>query len=132
MSIEVQLLGGDGTGERTTANLCTPGTNVVMDGKLITQHCTNSTSKTYHGDQWVTVEVEVRGNAGHRHTSSTASTVLEYEPAPAGRPGCGRQALLIRDGDKMLSGGNISLQSESHPVEFRKVELKRLDAPAVR
>jgi hypothetical protein len=32
----------------------------------------------------------------------------------------------------MVSGGSISLQSESHPVEFRKVELKRLDTPAAR
>ena len=61
VSIEVQLLGGTGSGNRTTGNLCTPGTNVVMNGRLHTQHCTNSTSKTYHGDQWVTVEVEVRG-----------------------------------------------------------------------
>ena len=34
-SIEVQLLGGNGVDKRTTANLCTPGTNVVIDGKLI-------------------------------------------------------------------------------------------------
>ena len=34
VSIEVQLLGGSGEGERTTANLCTPGTHVEMDGKL--------------------------------------------------------------------------------------------------
>jgi hypothetical protein len=27
----------------------------------------------------------------------------------------------------MLSGGTISLQSESHPVEFRKVEIMELD-----
>src|SRR5688572_8928251 len=54
-SIEVQLLGGGERGERTTANLCTPGTNVVMGGRLITQHCTNSKSKTYRGDQWVIV-----------------------------------------------------------------------------
>lgn len=40
VSIEVQLLGGNGSQERSTANLCTPGTNVVMNGKLITQHCT--------------------------------------------------------------------------------------------
>ncbi|MFG0297090.1 MAG: DUF1080 domain-containing protein [Maioricimonas sp. JB045] len=60
-SIEEQLLGGKGTGTRTTANLCTPGTNVVMDDLLVLRHCTNSKSKTYHGDQWVTVEVEVFG-----------------------------------------------------------------------
>ena len=32
VSIEVQLLGGNGTDERPTGNLCTPGTHVVMDG----------------------------------------------------------------------------------------------------
>jgi len=53
VSIEVQLLGGNGKDPRTTGNLCTPGTNVVMDGELIERHCTNSGSKTYHGEQWV-------------------------------------------------------------------------------
>ncbi len=33
---------------------------------------------------------------------------------------------LIVNGDKMLYKGTISLQSESHPVEFRKIELKLL------
>ena len=37
VSIEVQLLGGDGKNERHTANVCSPGTNIVMGGKLITQ-----------------------------------------------------------------------------------------------
>ena len=76
-SIEVQLLGGKGTGERPTANLCTPGTHVVMDGKLFKPHCTNSSSKTYHGDQWVTVEVEVRGNKVIKHIVN-GETVLSY------------------------------------------------------
>ena len=58
VSAEVQLLGGDGTNQRPTANLCTPGTNVVMDDKLILAHCTSSRSKTYHGSPWVTVEIE--------------------------------------------------------------------------
>src|SRR5688572_23653922 len=50
ISIEVQLLGGLGDGKpRTTANLCTPGTNVVMNGSLVTRHCISSTSKTYDG-----------------------------------------------------------------------------------
>ncbi len=66
-SIEVQFLGGDGKNPRQTCNLCTPGTNVVMGGKLILNHCTNSKSKTFHGDQWVTAEIEVRGNEVVRH-----------------------------------------------------------------
>ena len=31
ISIEVQLLGGLGTEDRSSGNLCTPGTHVVMD-----------------------------------------------------------------------------------------------------
>lgn len=125
VSIEVQLLGGSGTGSRPTANLCTPGTNVVMDGKLITRHCTNSESKTYHGDQWVTVEVEVHGNAVIRHRVN-GETVMEYtQPQLDPLDGDAQKLLAGRDG-KMLSNGTISLQSESHPVEFRKVELREL------
>ena len=78
ISIEVQLLGGTGTGERPTANLCTPGTNVVMEGKLFTTHCKPSTSKTYHGDEWVRVEVMVLGSAVARHIVE-GETVLAYE-----------------------------------------------------
>jgi hypothetical protein len=43
ISIEAQFLGGAGSGERTTANLCTPGTHVEMNGELFTTHCVNST-----------------------------------------------------------------------------------------
>ncbi len=112
-SIEVQLLGGNGTDERSTGNLCTPGTHVVMDGKLITQHCTSSSSKTYHGDQWVTIEVEVHGNSAIKHIVN-GEVVLEYE-----------QPQL--DNGTMLSEGSISLQAESHPTEFRKVEILLLE-----
>jgi hypothetical protein len=46
ISIEAQLLGGRGDGTaRSTANLCTPGTNVVMNGQLETRHCINSSSR---------------------------------------------------------------------------------------
>ena len=53
LSIEVQLPGGNGRRERPTLNLCTPGTHMVMRGRLVTQHRTPSRSKTCHGDQWV-------------------------------------------------------------------------------
>ena len=124
-SIEVQLLGGDGVHKRSTANLCTPGTNVVINGKLHTQHCTNSTSKTYPGQQWVTVEVEVRGNRVIRHKID-GQTVLEYTQPQLDETDKTAQALLDAGAEKMLSGGTISLQSEGHPVEFRKIELRKV------
>lgn len=125
ISIEVQLLGGTGEGERTTANLCTPGTHVVFNGRLQTRHCVQSKSKTYHGGQWVRAEVMVLGGAVIRHIVE-GETVLEYElPQMGGRNVEGHDPEMLQEG-KLLEGGYISLQSESHPVEFRKVELLNL------
>lgn len=125
VSIEVQLLAGNGKDPRTTSNLCTPGTNVVMDGKLKKQHCISSSSKTHHLDEWVTAEVEVRGNKVVRHLLD-GEVVLEYfEPQLDDRDANAKK--LIKDGQLALSGGTISLQSESHPCEFRKVEIMVLE-----
>ncbi len=125
VSIEVQLLGGSGSGERTTGNVCTPGTHIVMGGKLITQHCNSSSSKTYHGDQWVTMEVEVRGGKLIKHIIE-GKTVMEYtEPQLDEKDADAKK--LIKNGAKLLTGGSISLQSESHPVEFRKIEIRKLE-----
>jgi hypothetical protein len=121
-SIEVQLLGGDGKNARTTMNLCTPGTNVVMNGELFTPHCTSSRSKTYHGPQWVTAEVEVRGNKVIRHLID-GEVVLEYNQPQLDSRDPHAKELSEKSGTLMLSEGTISLQSESHPVHFRKVEL---------
>jgi hypothetical protein len=121
VSIEVQLLAGNGKDPRTTSNLCTPGTNVVMDGQLKKQHCISSSSKTYHLDQWVTAEIEVRGNRVIRHLLD-GEVVLEYNDPQLDERDASA-AKLIKDGQLALSGGSISLQSESHPCDFRKVEI---------
>ena len=90
------------------------------------RHCLDSTSETYHGDQWVTVEIEVRGNEIIRHIID-GKTVLEYtEPQLDERDGYAKK-LMAAGANKMLSEGYISLQAESHPTEFRKVELQKLD-----
>jgi len=124
-SIEVQLLGGDGTNERSTANLCTPGTNVVYNGELWLQHCTNSTSETFHGDQWVTVEVEVNGGDVIRHFVNGV-LVMEYSEPQLDERDPTYAKLLPANGDKIIRKGTISIQGESHPTDFRKIELKVL------
>ncbi len=125
VSIEVQLLGGKGSGERHTANLCTPGTHVFMKDKLFKPHCTDSSSKTYNGDQWVTVEVEVRGNEIIKHIID-GETVLSYTKPQLDNKDEDAKKLIENGAPIMLKEGTISLQSESHPIEFRKVELMKL------
>jgi len=126
ISIEVQLLGGDATGERSTCNLCTPGTNVVMDGKLITSHCINSSSKTFRGEEWVRAEVLVLGDSVIKHIVN-GDTVLVYQQPQIGGGNVDDFDPAVKIDGKLLSSGYISLQSESHPVEFRKVEILDLE-----
>lgn len=121
VSIEVQFLGGLGKGSRTTGNLCTPGTHVVMKGELIKRHCTNSNSRTFDGEQWVTAEVEVHGDKTITHFIN-GEPVLTYEK-PQLDEGDATARPLIKSGQTLIHEGYISLQSESHPIEFRKVEI---------
>lgn len=121
ISLECQLLGGNGTDERSTCNLCTPGTNVILDGKFFTPHCVNSTSKTFHGDQWVKVSALVLGDSVIKHIVG-ADTVITYTKPQYD----GRDKWVKQQGFKdsaLISEGYISLQSESHPIEFRMVKL---------
>jgi len=122
VSIEVQLLGGPEEGERSTANLCTPGTHVVMDDTLLVHHCLNSSSETYRGDQWVAVEVQVYADSLIRHIVE-GDTVLEYTQPQIGGGSVAPVDSTVKVDGTLLRSGTISLQSESHPVEFRKVEI---------
>jgi hypothetical protein len=127
ISLETQLLGGLGDGKpRTTANLCTPGTNVVMDGKLRTAHCINSTSKTYDGDQWVRVEVVVHGDELVQHIMD-GTVVLEYTRPQIGGGNAAPVDPKVKVDGTPLTGGYISIQAETAPIDFRKIELLNLE-----
>ena len=125
ISLEAQLLGGTGA-PRTTANLCTPGTHVMMHDTLVTQHCINSRSATFAGDQWVRMEALVLGDSVIRHIVN-GDTVLTYTRPRMGG-GMANNALpgVLQDG-KPLTGGYIALQAETAPIDFRKVEVLNLE-----
>ncbi len=126
LSIEVQLLGGTGNGPRPTGNVCTPGTNIVMDGKLVTKHCVSSSSKTYDGDQWVEIEVIVLGDSLITHIVE-GDTVLSYsKPQTGGGKLAGYEWTGFEDGTP-IKEGYIAIQGESAPTEFRKIELLNLE-----
>ena len=136
VSLELQMLGGLGKGARHTANLCTPGTQVYMRGKLNTAHCIDSDSKTYDGDQWVTVEAIVLGDSLVHHVIE-GDTVMTYERPEVGGGFVSKQydwrAAGIDNGDYWMSrqntplgSGYIALQAESHPIDFRNVEILNL------
>ena len=126
ISLEVQLLGGLPDGKpRTTGNLCTPGTNVYFGDSLITRHCTNSSSKTFAGDQWVRVEAVVFGDSLIKHVVN-GDTVMTYrKPQMGGGSANNTNPGVLVEGQP-LTGGYISLQAETAPIDFRKVEVLNL------
>ncbi|RLD51876.1 MAG: DUF1080 domain-containing protein [Bacteroidetes bacterium] len=124
VSIEAQFLGGTGQGDRPTGNLCTPGTHVVIDGKLVEQHCISSTSKTYHGEGWVHCELVLYGDSLIHHIVE-GDTVLTYSKPQIG--GDLPEGFPLAQGTPLTSG-YIALQAESHPYDFRKVELLDLSS----
>jgi hypothetical protein len=127
ISLEVQLLGGFGTGAvRTTANLCTPGTNVVMNGQLHTPHCTNSKSKTYDGDQWVRVEVVAHGDELIQHVVE-GQVVLEYSKPQIGGGAASPTDPAVKIDGTPLPGGYLSIQAETAEADFRKIEILNLE-----
>ena len=122
ISIEGQILGGDGVNPRPTSNLCTPGTHVVIEGELFTPHCLNSNSNTYHGKQWVTADFLVLQDSLVEHIIK-GKVVLSYTKPQIGGGGVSNYKPEVKQDGKPLTSGYISLQSESHPIEFRKVDL---------
>jgi hypothetical protein len=125
--IEAQFLGGNGKDARTTLNLCTPGTHVVLQNELFTTHCINSSSATYHGDQWVKAKILVLGDSIIKHIAATDTVLVYTKPQIGGEHVINFDPAIKVDG-QLLKAGYIALQSESHPVEFRKVELFNLES----
>ncbi len=112
-SIEFQLLGAEDGSERTNGSVCTPGTHVVIDGELRTEHCVDSGGPTHHGDQWVTAELVAYGDSLVHHILND-EVVMEYTNPQ------------LEDGTP-LTGGYFALQSESHPTDIRSVRVLNLE-----
>ncbi|MCC8020308.1 MAG: DUF1080 domain-containing protein [Rikenellaceae bacterium] len=122
VSVEAQILGGNGTDERPTANVCTPGTTVAVGGERVEAHCSPSRAETYHGDRWVTMDVVVFADSLVHHIIE-GDTVLTYTALQiGGNPVDG--APVFAPGP--LREGHIAIQAEGHPTEFRRIDILEL------
>ncbi|NLA61632.1 MAG: DUF1080 domain-containing protein [Bacteroidales bacterium] len=126
VSIEYQLLGSDSTRAQVTGSVCTPGTNIMIGDELILDHCVQSSSEVYFDDQWVTAELEVRGSKIVKHIINGDTVMVYSKPQLDEREQYYQKILEMNKGDKMLTRGTISLQSEGHPCDFRNIEIKVL------
>lgn len=126
ISVEMQFLGGLGDGNpRPTGNMCSPGTDVVFQGKIDPRHCISSSSKTYEGEQWVHAELIVLGDSLVTHIIE-GDTVLQYSKPQIGGGVANRYDPKMKQDGKMLKEGFIALQSEGQPIDFRNIKIKDL------
>ncbi|HEX5025644.1 MAG TPA: DUF1080 domain-containing protein [Agriterribacter sp.] len=127
ISVELQLLAGLGDGNpRPTGNMCSPGTDVVYQGKIDPRHCIESSSETYEGEQWVRAEAIVLGDSLITHIIN-GDTVLQYSKPQIGGGVVNNYDSSIKKNGQLLSSGFIALQSEGQEIDFRKVEILNLE-----
>lgn len=126
ISVELQFLARlPGGGPRATGNVCTPGTHVRYNGRLTEDHIIGSSAPTFAPDEWVRAEAIVRGDGTITHLIN-GQKVLEYSsPEIGGGVVSGHDPAAFEEG-KPLGEGYIALQSEGHPIDFRKVEIREL------
>lgn len=126
VSLEAQLLGGvDKTIQRPSGNLCTPGTHVEIRNEKITDHCIISSSETFYDNQWINAEVRVTDSI-IEHFINNKLVISYTNPTIGGQfLETASKEIQAKNGQK-LKGGFISLQSESHPIEFKNIQILEL------
>jgi hypothetical protein len=129
VSVEAQLLGPAPGQERFNGNMCSPGTNVVIDGQLVTTHCINSKSVATPNGEWVHFEVEVlpSGVVTQRVNGADVFVYSQVQLDPEGKMANSKPLIAAAGGKLMLDGGYIALQSEGAPIEFRNIEILELN-----
>ncbi len=127
VSLEFQLLGIPRPKSEPSGNLCTPGTSVEIDGKRDAPHCILSSAPLLPVGRWTKAEVEVLPNGQITHFID-GKPVLHYAAVELDPQDKDAQPLIVAAGGKVqLNQGYIALQSEGHQIEFRNIELQRLD-----
>ncbi len=122
ISLEFNLHGGNGVDERPVGQICANGILVDIDGKQAFSYCSSPTlSRTIHGDEWATMDIDVKGDTISHWING--EKILEFTN-PRLNPDHGLAATMIKDNITDVTSGYISLQSNSAPVDFRKIEIK--------
>jgi hypothetical protein len=125
VSMEVQFLAAGATAGTQTGNAVSPGTNLERNGKLVTDHIIDSSSKLFPLDEWIALEVEVHGNEQVIHRVNGVE-VMRYQHPQLDPTDADAKALLAAGSPLQISFGHIALQAESQPIWFRNIRIKPL------
>ena len=111
-SIEFQFLGQDASGTRPTGSICTPGTYIDKDGQTIKKHVIKSSFAAPPAGEWVVAEAVCKD--GELQHIINGEVVVSYSNPRT-------------DDGAPVTHGWISLQAESHPIQFRNIVVRELN-----
>lgn len=123
--LEYNLHGGRDGEVRPTGEICCSGMFVLLNGSRNTSYCNAPfVGRTFYGDVWVTAEIEV--NHGKIRHFVNGEEILSFEDPQLDTTNKIAKNLAM-NGSTTVSEGYISLQSNSHPMDFRKIEIRPIE-----
>ncbi|HEY3659476.1 MAG TPA: DUF1080 domain-containing protein [Steroidobacteraceae bacterium] len=126
VSVEFDIVGGRLLGRHPTGDVCENGTRVTIDGGVLRDKCSKLSDVTIPGDEWVMILAEVQGGTRIRQIVN-GILVVEYTNLTLDENDPDARLLVNSGGDKALTSGYISIQANSHPIEFRRIEILPID-----
>jgi hypothetical protein len=126
VSVEFDIVGGRLLGRHPTGDVCENGTRVTIDGGVLRDKCSKLSDVTIPGDEWVMILAEVQGGTRIRQIVN-GILVVEYTNLTLDENDPDARRLVNSGGDKALTSGYISIQANSHPIEFRRIEILPID-----
>jgi Domain of Unknown Function (DUF1080) len=126
--VEFDMVGGFIL-NRPTGNVCQNGTSVLIDGQPLKGQCSRVGDLTIRDDSWTMALAEVDGSRRVRQIVNGA-LVVEYTDLKLDESNVDARRLVALGAGKVLDSGYISLQSNGHPIEFRRIEVLPIDDPA--
>ena len=126
VSVEFDIVGGRLLGRHPTGDVCQNGTRVKINGAALTGKCSKLSDITIAGDEWVSILAEVQGGTRVRQVVN-GDLVVEYTDLTLDDKDADARRLLGPGGDKALTSGYISIQANSHPIEFRRIDVLPID-----
>jgi hypothetical protein len=126
VSVEFDIVGGRLLGRHPTGDVCRNGTRVKIGGAELEDKCSKLSDITIPGDEWVTILAEVQGGTRVRQIVNGA-LLVEYTDLLLDEKDADARRLLSSGADRALTAGYISIQANSHPIEFRRIEILPVD-----
>lgn len=128
VSVELNLLGAPRFGSRPTGDVCRNGTILNIQGVPLQEKCSASSSVAAprNDDDWTIIEAEVRGSQRIRHAVN-GMLVTDYSDIAFDESDADARALAVAAGSTVLEAGYVSIQSNSHPIEFRRIDILPLE-----